>query len=160
MASRRGNSPGGVACTGNFVPFALNTQVVQRKPVRYLVRRAGQPEVLRYNKGGDVRITWRLRMVAAEHGVWSGAELRRILKQRAGKDLSAPSISVLMTKQPRELKLDTLAALCVALDCTPNDLIVIANDEAPNTNPTKSARAGVTADETLIGRPQGDRTLV
>lgn len=68
-------------------------------------------------------IHWRLRMVAAERGIWTGAELRRQLKAKAGKDLSPPSISVLLTKQPRELKFDTLEALCTTLECTPNELL-------------------------------------
>jgi putative transcriptional regulator len=69
--------------------------------------------------------TWRLRMAAAERGVWTGAELRRLLAERAGLRLSAASVSALMTKQPSQVRLSTLAALCIALDCTPNDLIAI-----------------------------------
>ncbi len=68
---------------------------------------------------------WRLRMAAAERGVWTGAELRRLLAEKAGLRLSAASVSALMTKQPSQVRLSTLAALCVALDCTPNDLITI-----------------------------------
>jgi putative transcriptional regulator len=30
-----------------------------------------------------------------------------------------------MTKQPSQVRLSTLAALCTALDCTPNDLIAL-----------------------------------
>jgi DNA-binding Xre family transcriptional regulator len=68
---------------------------------------------------------WRLRMAAAERGVWTGAELRRLLAEKAGLRLSAASVSALMTKQPSQVRLSTLAALCTALDCTPNDLIAI-----------------------------------
>ena len=70
-----------------------------------------------------MKATWRLRMAAAERGVWTGADLRRLLEERAGLKLSAASISALMTKQPSQVRLSTLAALCTALDCTPNDLI-------------------------------------
>jgi putative transcriptional regulator len=72
-----------------------------------------------------MKATWRLRMAAAERGVWTGADLRRLLDERAGLRLSAASISALMTKQPSQLRLSTLAALCTALDCTPNDLIAV-----------------------------------
>jgi putative transcriptional regulator len=72
-----------------------------------------------------MKATWRLRMAAAERGVWTGADLRRLLDERAGLRLSAASISALMTKQPSQLRLSTLAALCAALDCTPNDLIAV-----------------------------------
>jgi len=72
-----------------------------------------------------MKATWRLRMAAAERGVWTGADLKRLLDERAGLRLSAASISALMTKQPSQLRLSTLAALCTALECTPNDLIAV-----------------------------------
>lgn len=72
-----------------------------------------------------MKVTWRLRMAAAERGVWTGAELRRLLAERGGLSLSAASVSALMTKQPSQIRLSTLAALCAALDCTPNDLLAL-----------------------------------
>jgi putative transcriptional regulator len=66
---------------------------------------------------------WRLRMAAAERNVWTATELRKMLKSRAGYDLSLPAVAALMTREPVQLKLTTLAALCTALDCTPNDLL-------------------------------------
>ncbi|TGV30687.1 XRE family transcriptional regulator, partial [Mesorhizobium sp. M00.F.Ca.ET.186.01.1.1] len=39
-------------------------------------------------------------------------------------EISAPSISALLNGQPKQMKADTLDALCTALDCTPNDLWV------------------------------------
>jgi len=68
---------------------------------------------------------WKLRMAAAQREVWTGAELRRLLAERAGLELSAASVSALLTKQPSQVKLTTLAALCTALDCSPNDLFEI-----------------------------------
>ena len=70
-------------------------------------------------------VTWRLRMAAAQREVWTGAQLRRLLAERAGLQLSSASVSVLMTRQPAQLKLSTLAALCTALECTPNDLLEV-----------------------------------
>ena len=61
-------------------------------------------------------------MTAAQHGVWTGADLRRLLRERAGLDLYSASVSALFTKQPTQIKLSTLIALCTALECTPNDL--------------------------------------
>jgi DNA-binding Xre family transcriptional regulator len=72
-----------------------------------------------------MNVKWRLRMTAAQHDVWSGAELRRLLLERAGLEISAASISALLTKQPAQLKLSTLGALCTALECTPNDLLEV-----------------------------------
>lgn len=72
-----------------------------------------------------MEIKWRLRMTAAQREVWTGAELRRLLSERAGLELSSASVSALLTKQPAQLKLNTLVALCTALECTPNDLIEV-----------------------------------
>ena len=67
-------------------------------------------------------LVWMLRKVMAERGIWTGAALSRLLKEKAGYELSAPSISALLRGQPKQMKADTLDALCTALECTPNDL--------------------------------------
>jgi putative transcriptional regulator len=88
-----------------------------------------------------MKVAWKLRMAAAQREVWTGAELRRLLAERAGLHLSAASVSVLLTKQPSHLKLSTLAALCTALQCSPNDLLDV--DTAPveaTPRPAKPAR--------------------
>jgi hypothetical protein len=59
-----------------------------------------------------MRITWKLRMAAAQREVWTGAHLRRLLAERAGLELSSASVSALFTRQPSQIKLTTLAALC------------------------------------------------
>ncbi|HUL99056.1 MAG TPA: helix-turn-helix transcriptional regulator [Mycobacterium sp.] len=83
-----------------------------------------------------MRIRWRLRMAAAQREVWTGAELRRLLAERAGLHLSAASVSALLSRQPAQVKLDTLAALCTALECTPNDLFEVdITPVAPATTP-------------------------
>jgi DNA-binding Xre family transcriptional regulator len=72
-----------------------------------------------------MKITWRLRMASAQREVWTGTQLRRLLAERAGLELSAASVSALLTKEPSQLKLSTLLALCTALDCSPNDLLEV-----------------------------------
>lgn len=67
-------------------------------------------------------LIWRLRQIMAERGVWTGAELARLLKDKAGYELSAPSISALLRGRPKQMKTDTLDALCTALGCKPGDL--------------------------------------
>jgi len=69
-------------------------------------------------------LVWMLRKVMAEKGIWTGAALRRLLKEKANYRISAPAISALLTNQPRQMKAETLDALCTALECTPNDLWV------------------------------------
>jgi putative transcriptional regulator len=72
-----------------------------------------------------MQIRWRLRMAAAQREVWTGAQLRRLLAERAGLHLSSASVSALLSKQPTQVKLETLVALCTALECTPNDLFEV-----------------------------------
>ncbi|MCQ6334973.1 MULTISPECIES: helix-turn-helix domain-containing protein [Bacillus cereus group] len=67
-------------------------------------------------------LEWRLRRVMADRGVWSGAELGRLLEDKAGFKLSAPSISGLLTSEPKQVKTSTMDALCTALECTPSEL--------------------------------------
>ena len=86
----------------------------------------------------DVR--WRLRMAAAQREVWTGAQLRRLLAERAGLELSSASVSALLTKQPSQVKLHTLVALCTALECTPNDLIEIDTTPVEQPGPTPARR--------------------
>ncbi|CAM5352953.1 helix-turn-helix domain-containing protein [Streptomyces olivaceoviridis] len=76
-------------------------------------------------------------MTAAQHGIWTGTQLRRLLAERAGLELSAASVSALFTKQPSQVKLSTLAALCAALDCTPGDLLTLHESTAPSTPPPR-----------------------
>ncbi|HWI02906.1 MAG TPA: helix-turn-helix transcriptional regulator [Acidimicrobiales bacterium] len=83
-----------------------------------------------------MNIRWKLRMAAAQREVWTGAELRRLLAERAGLKLSAASVSALLTKQPAQVKLSTLVALCTALECSPNDLFEV--DTTPVAAATKA----------------------
>lgn len=48
-----------------------------------------------------MKIRWTLRMAAARREVWTGAELRRLLAERAGLQLSSASVSALFTKERR-----------------------------------------------------------
>jgi putative transcriptional regulator len=90
-----------------------------------------------------MQIRWKLRMAAAQKEVWTGAQLRRLLAEKAGLELSSASVSALFTKQPTQIKLSTLNALCTALDCTPNDLFDV--DITPVERPVRPASAGKAA---------------
>ena len=85
-----------------------------------------------------MNIRWKLRMAAAQREVWTGTQLRRLLAEKAGLELSAASVSALFTKEPAQVKLSTLAALCTALECTPNDLLEV--DTTPVQRPAVPAR--------------------
>jgi putative transcriptional regulator len=87
-----------------------------------------------------MNVRWRLRMAAAQREVWTGSQLRRLLAERAGLQMSAASVSALLTKQPSQLKLSTLAAICTALDCTPNDLLEVDTTPVEAARPTRAAK--------------------
>jgi putative transcriptional regulator len=97
-----------------------------------------------------MKIRWRLRMAAAQREVWTGAELRRLLAERAGLELSSASVSALFTKEPSQIKLSTLIALCTALDCTPNDLFEV--DTTPIEQSTTRVRGVVEEPKAVVGR--------
>lgn len=69
-------------------------------------------------------LEWMLQQVMKDRGIRSGAELMRLLQEKAGYRLSPPSMSALLTQQPKQMKRDTLDALCAVLDCTPGELWV------------------------------------
>ena len=98
-----------------------------------------------------MQIRWKLRMAAAQHEVWTGTQLQRLLAGKAGLELSSASVSALFTKQPSQVKLSTLIALCTALECTPNDLFDV--DTTPVTQPISSKPPKVAVNETPTSRP-------
>ena len=87
-----------------------------------------------------MQIRWKLRSAAAQREVWTGSQLRRLLAERAGLECPSASVSALFTRQPSQLKLTTLLALCTALQCTPDDLFDL--DTTPVEQPAKPAPAG------------------
>lgn len=96
-----------------------------------------------------MQIRWKLRMAAAQREVWTAAQLRRLLAERAGLEMSSASVSALFAKHPAQVKLSTLAALCTALECTPNDLLDV--DTTPLPRPVQPAVAAVVP-QVAVGR--------
>jgi DNA-binding Xre family transcriptional regulator len=97
-----------------------------------------------------MKIRWRLRMAAAQREVWTGTELRRLLAEKSGVQMSAASVSALFTKEPSHVKLSTLVALCTALQCTPNDLFEI--DTTPVEQPAELSNPAATKRKTVNAR--------
>ena len=93
----------------------------------------------------SMQIRWKLRIAAAQREVWTGSQLRRLLAERAGLEMSSASVSALFTRQPSQLKLTTLLALCTALQCTPDDLFDL--DTTPVERPAASAPAALAVTE-------------
>lgn len=99
---------------------------------------------------------WNLRRLMAAQEMFQTTELVPLLAER-GIHLSREQVYRLVTAPPQRLSMDTLAALCDILECTPNDLIEIdvvntrvnkTADGAPSSRPTPP-----TARRTTVRRP-------
>lgn len=69
-------------------------------------------------------IRWNLRLRMAEKGMFQTSDLVPLLAER-GVHLSREQVFRLVTQPPQRLSMDTLAALCDILGCSPNDLIEV-----------------------------------
>ena len=92
-----------------------------------------------------MQIRWRLRMAAAQREVWTGAQLRRLLAERAGLELSPASVSALFAGQPAQVKLTTLAVHRAAV--RPADLFGIDTTPVERSAGPAPAVQAVAADQ-------------
>jgi len=95
-------------------------------------------------------IRWHLRLRMAEKGLFQTSDLVPLLAER-GIHLSREQVYRLVTAPPQRLSMDTLAALCDILGCTPNDLIEV---KVANTQARK------TADGALPAAPPVRRSMI
>jgi DNA-binding Xre family transcriptional regulator len=97
---------------------------------------------------------WNLRRVMAAKDMFQTSDLVPELAER-GIKLSREQVFRLVTEPPQRLSMDTLAALCDILDCTPNDLIEIqtVNAEVRKTASENHSPAPAVR-RTSIRRPQ------
>jgi len=100
-------------------------------------------------------IHWNLRKLMASREMFQTTDLVPLLAER-GIHLSREQVYRLVTQPPQRLSMDTLAALCGILGCTPNDLIEV---EVVNEQILRVAQSGVRAEppavrRTTIRRPE------
>jgi DNA-binding Xre family transcriptional regulator len=69
-------------------------------------------------------IRWNLRKLMAIRDMFQTTDLVPLLAEH-GVHLSREQVFRLVTQPPQRLSMDTLAALCDILECTPNDLIEV-----------------------------------
>jgi DNA-binding Xre family transcriptional regulator len=65
---------------------------------------------------------WHLRQLMAQKDMFATTDLQPLLEQR-GIHLSPAQVYRLVVQTPERLNLNTLAALCDILDCTPAELV-------------------------------------
>jgi len=81
---------------------------------------------------------WHLRLLMAQKGMFATSDLVPLLAER-GVHLSREQVFRLVTQPPQRLSMETLAAMCDILECSPNDLIEI---QVVTTPVRKAAAAG------------------
>ncbi|MFJ9460815.1 helix-turn-helix domain-containing protein [Kitasatospora sp. NPDC101447] len=100
-------------------------------------------------------ISWNLRLRMAEKSLFQTSDLVPLLAER-GVNLSREQVYRLVTQDPQRLSMDTLAALCDILDCTPNDLIEVNVVNAQVRKTAEASRIDVQApvQRSTIRRPK------
>lgn len=74
-------------------------------------------------------VTWNLKKwLAVERDIYRPSELQTLLAERAGVHLTLQAISSLLNKKPGALRLQTVQALCNALDCKLSDFCDVTPD--------------------------------
>lgn len=91
-----------------------------------------------------ISMQWNLRQVMADRGLFQTSALLPLLEER-GIHLTREHVYRLVTKPPQRLNTDVFVALCDALGCTPNDLIVPVVESRP------AAKTGTTDSGPKIG---------
>lgn len=88
-----------------------------------------------------VSYRWKLRVVMAEHGMFSTTDLVPHLSAR-GVMLSREQVYRLVAKVPERLSLTTLAALCDIFHCDPAELIEVSPErQSDGPLPSSGSRA-------------------
>jgi DNA-binding Xre family transcriptional regulator len=76
-------------------------------------------------------IVWNLKKwLALERDIYRPSELQALLAEKAGVQLSIQAISTLINGKPNALRLQTIQALCNALDCKLSDFCEVLPDTA------------------------------
>jgi putative transcriptional regulator len=88
-------------------------------------------------------ITWTLKKwLAINRDIYRASELQLLLAEKAGVRLSLQAISAIINAQPSALRLQTIQALCNALDCKLSDFCDVVPD-SPAQRKQKAASSPV-----------------
>src|SRR5699024_905894 len=92
----------------------------------------------------ELHTTWNLRAIMASKGLFQTTDLRPLLAER-GVELSREQVYRLVTTPPRRISLDVLSALCDALECSKDELILTERREveAPKTAVAEGSKAPI-----------------
>ncbi len=74
-------------------------------------------------------VVWNFRVwLAKERGIFSPAQLQKVLVERAGVRLSLQALSSLMKSRPEAIRFQTMQAICNALNCRLSDFCQMTPD--------------------------------
>ena len=77
-------------------------------------------------------IRWNLPTVMYSRGVFSATQLRKMLLEKVGFEISVPAVHRMVNGLPKEFKFSTLDALCQTLECQLDDIIEFEEPTAAN----------------------------
>ena len=76
-------------------------------------------------------IVWNLKKwLAVERDIYRPSEVQTLLAEKAGVQLSLQAVSALINGKPNALRLQTIQALCNALNCKLSDFCEVLPDSA------------------------------
>jgi DNA-binding Xre family transcriptional regulator len=88
-------------------------------------------------------IVWNLKKwLAVERDIYRPSELQVLLAEKAGVQLSLQAISALINGKPNALRLQTIQALCNALDCKLSDFCEVLPDTAKEQQKQRKVASG------------------
>ena len=74
-------------------------------------------------------VIWNLKKwLAVNHDIYKPSQLQALLAEREGVHLSLQAISALINNEPHALRLQTIQAMCDALDCKMSDFCDVVPD--------------------------------
>src|SRR5436853_3280625 len=76
-------------------------------------------------------VAWNLKKwLAVEHDIYRPSELQTVLAEKANVRLSLQAVSTLLNSKPSALRLQTIQALCNALQCNLSDFCEVLPDRS------------------------------
>ncbi len=88
-------------------------------------------------------LVWNLKKwLAVERDIYRPSELQMLLAEKAGVELSIQAISALINGKPNALRLQTIQALCNALDCKLSDFCEVLPDTAKEQQKQRKVASG------------------
>jgi DNA-binding Xre family transcriptional regulator len=88
-------------------------------------------------------LIWNLKKwLAVERDIYRPSELQTLLAEKAGVHISLQALSALINGTPNALRLQTIQALCTALDCKLSDFCEVRPETAQEQQKQRKAAGG------------------